>query len=261
MEREASGVNHTTWRTQESIAGRWTSPDPYGGSMNTANPQSLNRYSYVQNDPVNRIDPSGLDDRPNIGTFSAGNIYSGPPDPLIYPTMNISNVIQQRPIMSQNPAQKDRFKGAKVAGGFQDRTELMRRWRELENCINGVHQRWANASAKADWRGQFEGATTHDNPGMAAAGIGASAIIAKGLFGIKIFSSTTGLGILASIGSELLVWNVRNNLHNDEVYSRLYNEFAPQLNACDRESRRKYGRLEPLTIRERQRLNNLGGSW
>jgi hypothetical protein len=36
------------------------SPDPYLGSMDLSNPQSLNRYSYVLNNPTNFIDPLGL---------------------------------------------------------------------------------------------------------------------------------------------------------------------------------------------------------
>jgi hypothetical protein len=48
------------WRKYESRGGRWTTPDPYTGSMSVGDPQSLNRYAYVSNDPVNRIDPSGL---------------------------------------------------------------------------------------------------------------------------------------------------------------------------------------------------------
>jgi RHS repeat-associated protein len=39
---------------------RFDQPDPYGGSYDMTNPQSLNRYSYVLNDPVNFVDPSGL---------------------------------------------------------------------------------------------------------------------------------------------------------------------------------------------------------
>lgn len=61
LERDASsGLDHTSWRKYESLSGRWTSPDPYRGSMAIANPQSFNRYSYTQNDPVNLVDPTGL---------------------------------------------------------------------------------------------------------------------------------------------------------------------------------------------------------
>jgi RHS repeat-associated protein len=59
---DATSLRHTTWRKLATGAGRWTSPDPYLGSMNTADPQSFNRYAYVQNDPVNLVDPTGLDD-------------------------------------------------------------------------------------------------------------------------------------------------------------------------------------------------------
>jgi RHS repeat-associated protein len=57
---EASGLNHTLFRKNEPRAGRWTSPDPYRGSMSLLNPQSFNRYSYAANQPTNFVDPSGL---------------------------------------------------------------------------------------------------------------------------------------------------------------------------------------------------------
>jgi hypothetical protein len=37
------------------------SPDPYSGSYDFTNPQSMNRYSYVLNNPLAFIDPSGLE--------------------------------------------------------------------------------------------------------------------------------------------------------------------------------------------------------
>jgi len=40
---------------------RFEQPDPYDGSYDFSNPQSFNRYIYVQNDPVNATDPSGLE--------------------------------------------------------------------------------------------------------------------------------------------------------------------------------------------------------
>jgi RHS repeat-associated protein len=57
---DATGMAHTLWRQYDSSSGRWTSPDPYGGSMTITDPQSFNRYSYVNNNPVNLTDPSGL---------------------------------------------------------------------------------------------------------------------------------------------------------------------------------------------------------
>jgi RHS repeat-associated protein len=57
---DGSGMSHTLWRKYDRISGRWTSPDPYGGSMSVSDPQSFNRYTYVNNDPVNLIDPLGL---------------------------------------------------------------------------------------------------------------------------------------------------------------------------------------------------------
>ena len=59
-EKDSSGQNHTWFRKQENKAGRWTSPDPYKGSMSIGNPQSFNRYSYVGGDAINFVDPSGL---------------------------------------------------------------------------------------------------------------------------------------------------------------------------------------------------------
>jgi RHS repeat-associated protein len=43
-----------------SPTGRFSQPDPYSGSYDFSDPQSLNRYAYVGNDPVNPKDPSGL---------------------------------------------------------------------------------------------------------------------------------------------------------------------------------------------------------
>lgn len=61
LERDsATGLDHTWWRKYENASGRWSTPDPYIGSMTIANPQSFNRYSHVLNDPINLIDPTGL---------------------------------------------------------------------------------------------------------------------------------------------------------------------------------------------------------
>ncbi len=45
-------------REYHPTSGRWLSPDPLGGDI--MNPQSLNRYAYVLNNPTTFIDSLGL---------------------------------------------------------------------------------------------------------------------------------------------------------------------------------------------------------
>ena len=61
LERDAeSGTEHAQFRNYTSRQGRWLSPDPYLGSYDATNPQSMNRYAYVLNNPTSMFDPSGL---------------------------------------------------------------------------------------------------------------------------------------------------------------------------------------------------------
>jgi len=55
-----SNLEHTPFRQYSSTEGRFLSPDPYAGSIDLGNPQSMNRYSYVGGNPINFADPSGL---------------------------------------------------------------------------------------------------------------------------------------------------------------------------------------------------------
>ncbi|HBB88169.1 MAG TPA: hypothetical protein DC047_11180 [Blastocatellia bacterium] len=60
-ERDAeTELDYAHARYYGSTQGRFTGPDPYNGSVNIQDPQSLNRYSYVQNNPLTFTDPSGL---------------------------------------------------------------------------------------------------------------------------------------------------------------------------------------------------------
>ncbi|HEU5352767.1 MAG TPA: RHS repeat-associated core domain-containing protein [Terracidiphilus sp.] len=62
MEQDSStGLYRTIFRQYAANNGRWLSPDPYRGSYDPSNPQSMNRYAYVGNMPMNYIDPTDLD--------------------------------------------------------------------------------------------------------------------------------------------------------------------------------------------------------
>lgn len=58
-ENTASGLKYADQRYFSSTNGRFTSPDPFYGSANTAS-GSWNRYGYVTGDPANNNDPAGL---------------------------------------------------------------------------------------------------------------------------------------------------------------------------------------------------------
>ena len=67
MERDSeTSHDHTMFRQYASNLGRWMSPDPLGGDI--TNPQSLNRYAYVANNPANFMDTFGLQDCHQWGT-------------------------------------------------------------------------------------------------------------------------------------------------------------------------------------------------
>ncbi|WP_394766733.1 RHS repeat-associated core domain-containing protein [uncultured Paludibaculum sp.] len=55
-----SGLDYAWNRYYSAAWGRFTSADPYGGSVRATDPQSWNRYSYTDSDPINRNDSSGL---------------------------------------------------------------------------------------------------------------------------------------------------------------------------------------------------------
>jgi RHS repeat-associated protein len=78
------GLNHMNGRIQDAVTGRFLSADPT--IPDASNTQSFNRYSYVNNNPLSSIDPTGFDDEgggevtvtgyPSGGWFDSG--WAGP---------------------------------------------------------------------------------------------------------------------------------------------------------------------------------------
>jgi len=63
-----TGLDFAQGRYYNPSGGRFTSPDPLLSSSRPSDPQSWNKYSYVRNNPLNRVDPSGLWDwGPSLG--------------------------------------------------------------------------------------------------------------------------------------------------------------------------------------------------
>jgi RHS repeat-associated protein len=70
-----------------STTGRWPSPDPAGVSATCPkNPQTQNRYTYVENNPLSYVDPLGTQSRPCFfGPCSGNGGGGGTCDPVIDP--------------------------------------------------------------------------------------------------------------------------------------------------------------------------------
>jgi RHS repeat-associated protein len=55
---QSMGLNHLNGRVEDAVLGRMLSPDPH--IPDRTNAQSYNRYSYVNNNPVTMVDPTGF---------------------------------------------------------------------------------------------------------------------------------------------------------------------------------------------------------
>lgn len=78
-----TSLDYFNARYYSSTQGRFTSVDPLMASASVTNPQSLNRYSYVQNSPTIGTDPSGMMEHGDIDDWSGpshgGNSCDGQP--------------------------------------------------------------------------------------------------------------------------------------------------------------------------------------
>jgi RHS repeat-associated protein len=100
-DRDSNQSDEAMHRRYNRWYSRFDQPDPYDGSYDLTDPQSFNRYAYVQNDPVNFTDPTGTMMSCNwlgsaqvgeLGTYSVyqcrsippwDDWYNGPKDPNI----------------------------------------------------------------------------------------------------------------------------------------------------------------------------------
>jgi len=77
-----SGLDNFGARYDSSQYGRFMTPDPdnVSGFMNQTDPQSWNGYAYVRNNPLNAVDPDGLDCvyvEDDKASYNSGNCIAG----------------------------------------------------------------------------------------------------------------------------------------------------------------------------------------
>jgi RHS repeat-associated protein len=125
---EATGLDHTPWRKHEQKAGRWTSPDPYKGSMSLSDPQSFNRFTYTNNDPINYVDPSGLirlaDDYDSRWWEGLYSLWLGRQSgPMFMPMMSSDQGVGGGGPPSEEPPQEKKSDCGKVVDDLVSRTD------------------------------------------------------------------------------------------------------------------------------------------
>jgi RHS repeat-associated protein len=59
-ERDGNGSDEAMFRRSNRWHSSFDQPDPSDGSYDAIDPQSFNRYAYVQGDPVNFVDPQAI---------------------------------------------------------------------------------------------------------------------------------------------------------------------------------------------------------
>ena len=102
-----SGNDYAMTRSYVNRLARFSSPDTFAGRLR--DPQSLNRYSYVRNDPVNLVDPLGLDFDLIIGNCIATF--------ATYETDSGTDVVMVGMICGQDPSDRGPFEPPDFGGG------------------------------------------------------------------------------------------------------------------------------------------------
>jgi RHS repeat-associated protein len=128
---DVTGLDYAVNRFYDPQQGRFIQPDPTGlGTANLKDPQSLNLYSYVGNDPVNTIDPVGLEEL---------YCYIGPNERL---TCSAVVVVEGRVpslVWIQSPRVSSGIPASREQRGERRRDEAEGKSPELERCPDLPH--------------------------------------------------------------------------------------------------------------------------
>jgi RHS repeat-associated protein len=118
----STGLLYYGARYYDADIGRFTTPDPVSGSITA--PQSLNRYVYVQNNPMKYVDPSG-----NVVQFAP---YGGPSEETKSAIIGSLNYVLGEQLVSMN---KEGVLALKSAS-FEPETAQSKIYNMLNDMIN-----------------------------------------------------------------------------------------------------------------------------
>jgi hypothetical protein len=218
---------------------RFAQPDPWDGSYNVTDPQSLNRYAYVQNDPVNFVDPSGLDDDPYAGLEFGGTLTTNSSAP--YWNWGGGGAGGRHGPLLDTGNEGGGHGGGGGGGGPQrprpQSTADQARKKKLEDCLEAARQKAKAESAKQPtWRDDLP---TRDDFGIGAT-VGGLTTGVRLLQGVRAVASvgagveSFGLGMLAVFGYKYVKLGLHNALDSDRISA----EWSKDIKDCHN----KYGK-------------------
>ena len=159
----ASGLDYANARMYNSGRGKFIQPDPLGSkNAKSRSPQSLNRYAYTGNDPVNFVDPGGLislkiEDWELDWLCSIG---------IIAACRSNETVPQRLPVLPQDKPQKPAPKVIDPLSLLPDYGDALKYFKEfLENnpgCENAINKAGEAAGIKENFVDTFSNITWAD---------------------------------------------------------------------------------------------------
>jgi RHS repeat-associated protein len=130
-----SGTDYAVNRQYSQSVARFNRPDLYHQSYNFKNPQTLNRYEYVENDPINLHDPLGL-------FCAGGTIYNPdthdcePADSGAVPEEGFGFDVDSGGEMLRTEDPHDEL--PPPTGGTADLTDSKNRIKRFGHCLEGA---------------------------------------------------------------------------------------------------------------------------
>lgn len=166
-----TGLDFAQARYFSSTQGRFTSPDSLLGSI--GNPQTLNRYAYVGNNPINFSDPTGrMAHQMTVSSSAGSNPGWGWDDPGYDPESILPDEVRQDMRAWEQRVQNTRdaiaANEAQANGDYETRDAIMARNSTLEyenpqNPSSALHEQLHSDSqaALADHSGDSQGRFAH----------------------------------------------------------------------------------------------------
>jgi RHS repeat-associated protein len=137
-----SGNDYAVNRYMSPGMGRFLTPDPYTASGGPADPGSWNHYAYTRGDPINRHDPSGLQDcDPDVdfcagdpGPTQGGEPGGGDPTPTPGPGGGEPGPVAPGPYSAPTGTGFDKTQGKEI----QSAINLAMSWTKNPKCNNAL---------------------------------------------------------------------------------------------------------------------------